>query len=94
MKRILVFAAALSLFATAESCKETKKEESITREVSFKKEGELTLMKAETDSVMATLEIEIAEGEFATQTGLLYRKSMLDIRGMLFIFEDEIRRSF
>jgi uncharacterized membrane protein (UPF0127 family) len=40
------------------------------------------------------LNIEIADDEYQTQTGLMYRKSMKDDQGMLFIFEEEIRRAF
>jgi uncharacterized membrane protein (UPF0127 family) len=94
MKRILISALALGLLFTVESCNENKKVESITKEVTFKKEGELKLMKSETDSLIASIDIEIAEGEYETQTGLMYRKSMQDDRGMLFIFEDETPRSF
>ncbi|MCW5520977.1 DUF192 domain-containing protein [Aureitalea sp. L0-47] len=94
MKRILISALALGLLFTTESCNENKKVESITKEVTFKKEGELKLMKAESDSLIATIDIEIAEGEYETQTGLMYRKSMQDNRGMLFIFENETPRSF
>ena len=94
MKRSLMLAAILCLCLVLKSCNETKENKSITKEVSFQKEGELTLMKANTDSVVASLDIEIAEGEYETQTGLMYRKSMQDDRGMLFVFDDEIRRSF
>lgn len=94
MKRLLMIAAIICLCFAVNSCDETKEKKSITREVRFQKEGELMLMKASNDSVVATIDIEIAEGEYETQTGLMYRKSMQDDRGMLFIFEDEIRRSF
>ncbi len=94
MKRILISAMIIGALFAAEGCKDDKKPESITKEVTFSKEGELKLIKSETDSLLATLDIEIAEGEYETQTGLMYRKSMLDNRGMLFIFEEEIPRSF
>ena len=54
----------------------------------------MSIKKATNDSLVAQLDIEIAQGEYETQTGLMYRKSMLDNRGMLFIFDTEIRRSF
>jgi uncharacterized membrane protein (UPF0127 family) len=87
-------AAIICLCFAAVSCNETKEKKSITKEVSFQKEGELTIMKAANDSIVVSIDIEIAEGEYETQTGLMYRKNMQDDRGMLFIFEDEIRRSF
>ncbi len=94
MKRLLMRAAIICLCFAAVSCNETKEKKSITKEVRFQKEGELTLMKAANDSIVVSIDIEIAEGEYETQTGLMYRKSMQDDRGMLFIFDDEIRRSF
>ncbi|MDX1462515.1 MAG: DUF192 domain-containing protein [Marinirhabdus sp.] len=95
MKRIIYGAAILAAIVTAEGCKETPKDTQVlTKEVTFTKEGEGQLKKAKTDSILATLELEVAEGEYETQTGLMYRKSMKDNRGMLFIFPNEIRRSF
>ena len=77
------------------SCKENVKQSiSITKEVTFKKEGELFLKKAKTDSIFKTVDIEIAETEYETQTGLMYRHSMEDGQAMLFIFEEEKPRSF
>jgi len=48
----------------------------------------------ETDSVLTTLDIEIAETDYETQTGLMYRNSMEDQQGMLFIFNDVAVHSF
>ncbi len=63
-------------------------------EIKFKKEGELRLLKASNDSLVATLDIEIADDDYQTQTGLMYRKSMAANHGMLFIFSDTDYRSF
>ena len=62
--------------------------------ISFKKEGELQLKKAETDSVLAQLHIEIADDDYSTQTGLMYRDHMENDQGMLFIFPNTSMRSF
>ena len=43
---------------------------------------------------ITTIDIEIADDEYQTQTGLMYRKSMLPNQGMLFIFPEEAPRSF
>jgi uncharacterized membrane protein (UPF0127 family) len=94
MKRILFSAAILGICFSHYSCKEKVESPVLTKEVSFKKEGELTLKKAKTDSILANLDIEIAETEYETQTGLMYRKSMPNNQAMLFIFEDEKPRSF
>lgn len=51
-------------------------------------------MKAGTDSIIASLDIEIADDEYQTQTGLMYRNSLGKDQGMLFVFKDMQRRSF
>nr|WP_321225170.1 DUF192 domain-containing protein [uncultured Psychroserpens sp.] len=77
------------------SCKETRKTSEVKKvEVKFTKEGELTLKKAITDSILATIDIEIADDEYSTQTGLMYRQSMQNNQGMLFVFPDTDFRSF
>lgn len=95
MKKILISAAILGALVATYSCKETSEEQKVlTKEVVFKKEGTLTLKKATNDSLVAQIDIEIADDEYQTQTGLMYRKTMQDDRGMLFIFENEQPRSF
>lgn len=82
-------------FALLTSCKEdrrTKTEDKVV--VSFKKEGTLTLKKAKTDSIIKTLDIEIADDDYETQTGLMYRTTLETNHGMLFIFPDTQMRSF
>jgi len=94
MKRRIISVLVLASLLQAYSCKDTSENKVLTKEITFKKEGELTLKKAENDSVLATLEIEISETEYETQTGLMYRKSMEQNRGMLFIFAREALKSF
>ncbi|XMO85283.1 DUF192 domain-containing protein [Algibacter sp. AS12] len=74
------------------SCKEDKKVIKQT-EISFTKEGELSIIKA-SDSTAIKLDIEIADTDFDIQTGLMYRNSMANNQGMLFIFDDEKERFF
>jgi len=76
------------------SCKEETKKVIKTEPVTFKKEGELSIFKAQKDSLLAKLDIEFAESEYETQTGLMYRQSMEDHQGMLFIFNEEAMHSF
>ncbi|WP_420851556.1 DUF192 domain-containing protein [Psychroserpens algicola] len=77
------------------SCKDEQKPSEVKSvEISFKKEGELQLKKAATDSILATIDIEIADDEYTTQTGLMYRNSMAHNQGMLFIFPNTDYRSF
>lgn len=77
------------------SCKEDKSLKTEDKVViSFKKEGVLTLKTATTDSIIKTIDIEIADNEYETQTGLMYRTKLEANRGMLFIFPDVQMRSF
>lgn len=96
MKKILVTAAIVASTLSFYSCKDATTSESVslTKEITFTKHGELSLLKAQTDSVIASLDIEIADDEYKTQTGLMYRSSMAPNHGMLFIFPREERRSF
>ncbi len=61
--------------------------------VVFEKEGELYLVKASGDTVQK-LDIEIADDSYERQTGLMYRESMEESQGMLFIYPEAARRSF
>tara|TARA_R110000868_G_scaffold274570_1_gene534033 strand:- start:503 stop:985 length:483 start_codon:yes stop_codon:yes gene_type:complete len=81
----------LALGIVFASCKDEKKVIKQT-EVSFKKEGELTIFKS--DSTQINLDIEIADTDFDIQTGLMYRNAMEKNQGMLFVFDDEQPRSF
>jgi len=67
------------------SCKDEKKDIKPI-EVSFNKEGELTLYKSTSDSIIAKIDIEIADTDYDVQSGLMYRNSMRDDQGMLFVF--------
>ncbi len=83
------------VFFSISACKEENKSVNIKQtKVSFEKEGELQLKKSSNDSVIATLDIEIADDDYQTQTGLMYREGMKTNQGMLFIFPDEDLRSF
>ena len=87
---ILLLVSSIGFFL---SCKEEKRVIK-KKTVAFTKEGELTLYKAETDSVLARLDIEIADTEYETQTGLMYRDGMETNQGMLFVFEEPAYHSF
>ncbi|WP_245759834.1 DUF192 domain-containing protein [Robiginitalea myxolifaciens] len=77
------------------SCKDKpQKLEESAKEVSFSKEGELQVFYRESDSLLAEIAIEIADSEYETQTGLMYRREMKDTQGMLFIFQEEAYHSF
>jgi len=90
-KYILVFLVVLGTY----SCNTENKKKSIkTQEVSFKKEGSLKLLKKKDSALIKEIEIEIADNDYEIQTGLMYRKSMKENRGMLFVFPKEEPRFF
>ena len=62
-------------------------------EPEFRKEGELTFIKKGEKSKIVTIDIEIADTLHEKRIGLMYRKSMADRKGMLFIF-DNMRAQF
>ena len=77
------------------SCKDNVKKPEVTPiEISFKKEGMLFLKKATNGSIIKTIDIEIADDDYQTQTGLMYRNSMDTLQGMLFVFDGEEYKSF
>jgi len=82
----------LSIF----SCKEESEKKIITEEIQFTKEGELSIHNI-VDSISSkviALDIEIADNDYERETGLMYRKTMEEKRGMLFIQKDFKPQSF
>jgi len=96
LRRFKIIAVLVFFCLQVYSCKDEGKNKSkVTRvEIKFKNEGELTLVKASNDSTIKTLNIEIADDDYQTETGLMYRSSMEDNQGMLFIFPDSQYRYF
>jgi uncharacterized membrane protein (UPF0127 family) len=91
MKRLLVFLCfAVVVFACKDASADRKVE---TAKISFTKEGELTIAKANGD-VITKFDIEFAENDYERETGLMYRTSMNDTEAMLFIFPESLPRSF
>ncbi|WP_299220055.1 DUF192 domain-containing protein [uncultured Aquimarina sp.] len=89
----LIAITTLSIF----SCKQEEKNQKIvTEEIQFTKEGELSIYNIG-DSIpkqVVALDIEIADNDYERETGLMYRKSMEEKRGMLFIQKDFKPQSF
>jgi len=94
MRKIVSIVVLLSITLCFYNCKEKNETKSITKKVVFTKEGDLQLLKGNNDSIIKTLDLEIADDDYQTQTGLMYRSSMEDHQAMLFIFEKEQPRSF
>ena len=84
----------LGMLLLQTSCKEEPKKSLETAPITFTKEGDLSIFKKDGDSLITSLAIEIAESEYETATGLMYRKSMKEEQGMLFIFPDVAMHSF
>ena len=93
MKRIVFTLFVGSILFSLTSCKEDKKTIKPIK-IEFKKEGVLTFFKSKSDSIITTFNIEIADTDYETQTGLMHRHSMLGNRGMLFVFPEMNLRSF
>lgn len=89
-----LFGATLFLFLVFSSCKQEAKKVIETAPVTFTKEGSLQIYEQETNAQLTSLDIEIAENDYETQTGLMYRKGMETNQGMLFIFPDVAMHSF
>ena len=94
MKKMLITTLVLASIFAPYSCKEKRETRVLIKKVTFTKEGTLSLKKTSNDSIIARLDIEIADDDYQTETGLMYRKSMEANQGMLFIFEEERPRSF
>ena len=89
--KIAILSFLLMLFI---SCKEEQKKNISVQNIEFTNEGSLAIYEKDTDSLKTDFDIEFAESEYETQTGLMYRKSMLDSQAMLFIFPEEAMHSF
>ncbi len=85
---------ALGLFLSISGCKGEGKKAIATEPITFTKEGQLEIYRAETDSLITRLDIEIADTDYEIQTGLMYREDMELNQGMLFVFPDMAYHSF
>tara|TARA_R110002051_G_scaffold255120_2_gene314237 strand:- start:77211 stop:77705 length:495 start_codon:yes stop_codon:yes gene_type:complete len=87
---VILMVVALLVF----SCKEEHKKTIATQSIDFTHEGDLTIFLNASDTIKTKINIEFAETDYETQTGLMYRKGMDNNQGMLFIFPDERMHSF
>lgn len=60
----------------------------------FTKHGTLTFWVGNSDSARATVDIEIVEDDFHRSRGLMHRRTMEEMQGMLFIFQTPQPLSF
>ena len=95
MEALFKYFLVILVLISALNCTEDKRTKTEVQViVNFKKEGVLSIKKADSDSIIKTLDIEIADNDYETQTGLMYRTKLGTNHGMLFIFPDEDFRSF
>ena len=59
----------------------------------FKKQGELRFLTPKQDFI-AGIDIELAQNDSQRQLGLMYRDTMAENQGMLFVFDNEEMRAF
>ncbi|HEY9186255.1 MAG TPA: DUF192 domain-containing protein [Salegentibacter sp.] len=94
IRRNLFLSLSLASVILFSSCKDDSQPEEIIEEsIEFTKEGELSLIKAGGDTIKK-LDIEIADSQYEHETGLMYRESMEELQGMLFIYDDAAPRAF
>jgi uncharacterized protein len=86
---IVILAAVALYFILVNSGKESTNPD---EEYMFKKNGELTF--ADASGPLSKIDIQIARTEFDRQLGLMFRRSMNENQGMLFIFPGSRTRSF
>ena len=60
----------------------------------FTKEGVLSFVDQETGTNIRTIDIEVKDNDYERAEGMMWRKSMEDTQGMLFIMEGLEPRSF
>ncbi|MEX0274378.1 MAG: DUF192 domain-containing protein [Flavobacteriaceae bacterium] len=82
------------MMVSLSSCKDSPKKMVKTEPIVFTKEGVLTIHKQKVDTLITSFDIEIAESDYETQTGLMYRDKMAQNQGMFFIFPDVAMHSF
>jgi uncharacterized membrane protein (UPF0127 family) len=60
----------------------------------FRNDGELRFLDGKTDKVISDIEIEIADDDAEREQGLMYRDTMAENNGMLFLMEAEEPQAF
>jgi uncharacterized protein len=65
-----------------------------TLEPEFTLEGSLSFVSGKDSSIISKIGVEIADDDASTEKGLMFRRSMADSLGMLFIFNESEARTF
>lgn len=74
-------------------CKDIRPQKIEEKVIAFKKEGDLSITSA-SNKTLTSFAIEIADTPYERETGLMYRKSLDENHGMLFVFDQEQILSF
>lgn len=90
---IILVVLILSVSCTREK-KTSIKYESRTDEPQFVKEGKLYFIEGESGDTIKAIAIEIADNDKDRAQGMMYRTSMPDSAGMLFVFDQPKEQSF
>lgn len=90
---IILVALILSVGCTREK-KPDVNYETKTDEPQFVKEGRLFFLKGESGDTIKAIDIEIADNDRDRAQGMMYRTSMPDSIGMLFVFQQPKEQSF
>lgn len=69
-------------------------EQSQALDIAFNKQGNLYFIDSEKNDTISVIDIEIADTEQKRAQGLMYRKSIPENAGMLFILDEEEMQSF
>lgn len=94
MKKVHLFLSLAFCGSILTGCNDDPGSEVIeTEPVEFTKEGKLYLITISGDTIQK-LDIEIADTNYERETGLMYRESMANEEGMLFIYPEAGPRSF
>src|SRR5699024_2540540 len=91
MKKIHKIAFPLLLFIVFAGCKQNEQSRHTgldTGEIRFTKDRTLSFYDA-SGNELKTISIEVAKSPYEQQTRLMYRKSMKENRGMLFVYDRE-----
>ena len=92
----------ISVFVLSYMCACEKEKRSTTssisadsiNEIKFHREGELAFISKESRKKIQTIYIEIADTPGELEAGLMYRRTMADTEGMLFVFKKAKARFF
>lgn len=91
---IIAIIAAIYLINHSSTTEKKNTTEIIESKSDFVKQGSLSFIRFADNQTIKTIAIEIAKDEYSREKGLMYRRSMDESQGMLFVFEDASPRYF